>query len=62
MSFTEFQTIAEELRILLVPLLFFMVIVLYKLAGITLKLHINDKAQDLKIDNIKDGCTFRKTI
>lgn len=56
MSYTEFLALSKDLQALLIPLLFLMSFFIYKLGGIVLKLHINDKAQDLKLEQLKDNC------
>lgn len=69
MSYADFQALGEDLKTLLIPLLFLIIFFLYKIGNIVLKLHINDKAQDLKhiqqnrrIDDLKQNCKLCATI
>lgn len=57
MSYQDFVMMGNDLKALLVPILFLIIFFLYKIGGIVLKLHINDKAQDLEIENLKKRCT-----
>lgn len=53
MSYTDFLAISKDLEKLLLPLIFVVIFFLYKIGLIVLKLHINDKAQDKELKELK---------
>jgi len=57
MSYADFMALGNDLKALLIPILFFIIFFLYKIGLIVLKLHINDNAQDTRMDNLEKNCT-----
>jgi len=58
MTYQDFVMLGNDLKALLVPLLFLIIFFLYKIGGIVLKLHINDKAQDMELKRLNERCTI----